>query len=97
MRWREAVSPVAMQRVALMAPLEALRDLLVAVADEGTVGLDDGTPGGELRVRGPATAMLLRLHTSDTVAARKSEAAAALGPLAGGAWHPRTAACGDAF
>jgi V/A-type H+-transporting ATPase subunit I len=70
MRWREAVSPVAMQRVALMAPREALRDLLVAVADEGTVGLDDGTPGGELRVRGPATAMLLRLHTSDTVAAR---------------------------
>lgn len=70
MRWREAVSPVAMQRVALLAPRDALRDLLVAVADEGTVGLDDGTPGGEVRVRGPATTMLLRLHPSDTVAAR---------------------------
>ena len=62
MRWREAVSPVSMQRVALLAPLDALRDLLVAVADSGTVGLDDVPPGSEPRARGPATTRLLRLH-----------------------------------
>ena len=42
MRWREALHPVGMQRVALVAPRDALRDLLVAVADVGTVELDDG-------------------------------------------------------
>ena len=36
-----------MQRVALLAPRDALRDLLVNIADEGTVALDDVT--GERR------------------------------------------------
>ena len=72
MRWREAVSPVAMQRVALLAPRHALRDLLVTVADEGTVGLDDVPQGSDSRVRGPATALLLRLHPNDTLPAHLS-------------------------
>jgi V/A-type H+-transporting ATPase subunit I len=41
MRWREALNPVEMQRVALLAPRQALRDVLVQVADAGTVDLDD--------------------------------------------------------
>ncbi len=40
MPWRESLRPVAMRRVALVAPRESLRDLLVAVADSGTVDLD---------------------------------------------------------
>ncbi|HET6967586.1 MAG TPA: V-type ATPase 116kDa subunit family protein, partial [Ornithinibacter sp.] len=66
------MSPVDMQRVALLAPRDAVRDVLVEVADEGTVGLDDVPPGSDSRVRGPATALLLRLHTGDTVPARLS-------------------------
>ena len=69
MRWREAVAPVSMQRVALLAPRDALRDLLVTVADSGTVGLDDVPPGGESRTRGPATVRLLRLRTGGSAAA----------------------------
>lgn len=64
MRWREAVAPVSMQRVALLAPRDALRDLLVCVADAGTVGLDDAPSGTEPLARGPASARLLRLHTA---------------------------------
>jgi V/A-type H+-transporting ATPase subunit I len=70
MRWREAVSPVAMQRVALLAPRDALRDLLVTMADDGTVGLDDIAPGSDSRVRGPATTLLLRRHLGDALPAR---------------------------
>ncbi len=33
MRWREALYPMTMQRVALVAPRDALRDLLVCVAE----------------------------------------------------------------
>jgi V/A-type H+-transporting ATPase subunit I len=43
MGWREATEPVRMQRVALVAPATALRDLLVEVADAGTVELDRPT------------------------------------------------------
>ncbi|HSO63492.1 MAG TPA: V-type ATPase 116kDa subunit family protein [Ornithinibacter sp.] len=70
MRWREAVSPVAMQRVALLAPRDELRELLVTVADEGTVGLDEVPPGSESRARGPATERLVRLHSGDAAPAR---------------------------
>ncbi len=63
MRWREAMTPVQMQRVALLAPRDALRELLVAVADEGSVAFDDA---GHLRdgPRGatPALALLQRRH-----------------------------------
>ena len=69
MRWREAVAPVAMQRVALLAPQDRLRDLLVAVADEGSVGLDDVPRDADPRTRGPATARLQRLHAGAPTAA----------------------------
>lgn len=40
MRWRDAVSPVSMSRIAVVAPVWALRDTLVRVADSGTVEFD---------------------------------------------------------
>ena len=51
MRWRDALNPVGMQRVALLAPKESLRELLVTVANQGCVDLDDpgesdDDPGG---------------------------------------------------
>ena len=42
MRWPDAVAPVRMRRVALVAPAGSLRDVLVAVADAGTVEIDRG-------------------------------------------------------
>ena len=41
---REALGPVTMQRVALLAPRDVLRDVLAQVADEGCVAFAD--PGG---------------------------------------------------
>lgn len=41
MRWHDALNPVGMQRVALLAPADQLRDLLVTVADQGCVELDE--------------------------------------------------------
>ncbi|TQJ51753.1 V-type ATPase 116kDa subunit family protein [Phycicoccus sp. SLBN-51] len=44
---REALGPVTMQRVALLAPREVLRDVLAQVADEGCVAFaEPGGPGG---------------------------------------------------
>jgi V/A-type H+/Na+-transporting ATPase subunit I len=40
MRWLEAVAPVRMTRITLVAPEDALRDVLVRVADSGTVEID---------------------------------------------------------
>jgi hypothetical protein len=40
-RWREALEPAAMQRVALAACSDSLRDVLVQTADEGCVQLED--------------------------------------------------------
>jgi V/A-type H+/Na+-transporting ATPase subunit I len=63
MRWREALEPVGMERVALLAPSGTLREVLAATADAGTVQLDD--PGPDLEAgaaRGSAGARLLRLH-----------------------------------
>jgi V/A-type H+-transporting ATPase subunit I len=48
MRWRDALEPVGMARVAILAPDDDLRAVLVAVADEGTVDL------GEVDADGPA-------------------------------------------
>lgn len=48
MRWREALEPLGMERVAVVAPTGALRDVLALVADEGAVqfeGLRDGRDG----------------------------------------------------
>ena len=44
MPWRDAGAPVRMQRVALVAPVAALRDLLVRVADAGVVEIDHSAP-----------------------------------------------------
>ena len=53
MRWREAMRPVGMQRVALLAPRDTLRDLLVNVADEGTVELETVAQEASLESRRP--------------------------------------------
>ncbi len=61
MRWREALHPVAMERVALMTPHARLRDLLVAIAAEGTVELDGAGRDAEVAVGPtPAAAALQR-------------------------------------
>ena len=49
MGWREAGAPLRMQRVALVVPEVALRDMLVQVADAGTVELDLVADEAELR------------------------------------------------
>jgi len=49
MGWREAGAPLRMQRVALVVPEVALRDMLVQVADAGTVELDLVAAGAEIR------------------------------------------------
>jgi V/A-type H+/Na+-transporting ATPase subunit I len=59
MGWRDAAAPVRMQRVALVCPEAALRDMLVAVADTGVVELartnteaNAGGAGQPLSLRG---------------------------------------------
>lgn len=70
MRWREALNPVIMQRVALLAPLDSARDLLVNLADEGTVALDDNAADGDVtRALPPARARLQRLNPGGAVRA----------------------------
>ena len=65
MWWHEALRPVRMQRVALLAPDNALRDLLVNVGDEGTVALDEiGTNDDVAPEPMPAAARLRRLDVS---------------------------------
>jgi V/A-type H+-transporting ATPase subunit I len=44
MPWREATEPVRMQRVALVTPADHLRDMLVRIADAGTVEIDGVNP-----------------------------------------------------
>jgi V/A-type H+/Na+-transporting ATPase subunit I len=76
MRWREALHPVGMQRVALLAPRYALRDLLVQVADAGTVALDDvGSDGDAPHTVSPAADRLHRLQVPATPAAALAPAA----------------------
>ena len=41
MPWPEAMAPVRMERIALLAPSDTLRDALVRVADAGVVQFDD--------------------------------------------------------
>jgi len=69
MRWREALQPVGMERVALLGPSDGLRDLLVNVADEGTVALGEVPAENGTAATGPATARLRRLHAEVTGAA----------------------------
>jgi V/A-type H+-transporting ATPase subunit I len=47
MPWRERLLPVRMQRVALVAPRDALRAVLIGVADAGMVELDAWTTAEE--------------------------------------------------
>ena len=42
MPWRETVEPVRMERVALLAPTETWRHVLVTVADAGAMEIDQG-------------------------------------------------------
>ncbi len=70
MRWHDALHPVSMQRVALLAPQDGLRDLLVNIADEGTVALDDVTANGDAAITAtPAASLLQRLQAGRTAAA----------------------------
>ena len=43
MPWRESMQPVRMSRVAVLAPRDRLRDVLVEIADQGTVELEVAT------------------------------------------------------
>jgi V/A-type H+/Na+-transporting ATPase subunit I len=52
MSWLDGVIPARMKRVALVAADEALRDVLVRVADAAAVEI--GLPGGEVSAPGPA-------------------------------------------
>lgn len=69
MRWSDVLRPVGMQRVALLAPAERLRDLLVQVANEGTVDFDeDGPrPAGPMGTT-PAATRLQRLAAAGALA-----------------------------
>jgi V/A-type H+-transporting ATPase subunit I len=69
MRWRDALEPIGMERVALLAPRDALRQLLVAVADEGTVGLAEYPSDNGSLATGSATERLRRARTDAAVAA----------------------------
>jgi V/A-type H+-transporting ATPase subunit I len=60
MSWRERVQPVRMQRVALVAPVNRLRDMLVQVADAGSVDLDTPVTSREI-TQGEARRRLQRL------------------------------------
>jgi V/A-type H+/Na+-transporting ATPase subunit I len=51
MSWLDAVTPARMKRVALVAADEALRDVLVRIADAGAVEI--GLAGGEASAPGP--------------------------------------------
>ncbi len=53
MRWSESAVPVRMQRVALVAPSSALRDVLVRVADCALMQIDEeGRPGAPMTRQG---------------------------------------------
>src|SRR5690349_3210768 len=76
MRWREAWTPEPMSRVAVVAPVPALRDALVRVADAGTVELDKPAatadrapdPGARLSPSTPDTAALEEAGRTDLLA-----------------------------
>lgn len=67
MPWREATEPVRMERVAVVAPRELIRDVLVRLADAGTVDLDP--PLTEHEAAGPAVRRLEALATDASAAA----------------------------
>ncbi|WBO62192.1 V-type ATPase 116kDa subunit family protein [Streptomyces camelliae] len=62
MSWSEAVRPVRMQRVAIVAPYETLRETLVRIAEAGNVEIDRIDDPAHA-APGPATRRLQRLRT----------------------------------
>lgn len=63
MRWRESLAPVTMRRVALLAPAESIRDVLVRIAQYGSLQLDGGPGHQQVATSpGPATAILRQAH-----------------------------------
>ena len=56
MPWLDAAAPVRMRRVALVAPAASLRDVLVEVADAGTMEIDQS--GTDAARPGPCTRLL---------------------------------------
>ena len=59
--WADSLAPVRMRRVAVVAPVDALRDTLVRVADAGCVELDlpdgdDPTGPADRRIQSPGAA-----------------------------------------
>ncbi|MGW2512241.1 hypothetical protein ACWC0A_23125 [Streptomyces scopuliridis] len=62
MPWPEAVRPVRMQRVAIIAPQETLRETLVRVAEAGNVEIDRIDDPAHA-AQGPAAHRLQRLRT----------------------------------
>ena len=61
MPWRESIEPVRMSRVAILAPAENLRDVLVEVAGRGTTELEVAAEAGA----GPATRTLARVSVAE--------------------------------
>lgn len=68
MTWRELLGPVEMQRVALVAPVHGVRPVLVEVADDGVVALDDPTGTGEPVVPTAAAEALTRAGSTPSSA-----------------------------
>jgi len=103
MRWRDELEPARMDRIALVAPAEALRSMLVTVADAGVVepeDVGDVAPGAAAEAwgrasrtragaEGPRSSPALRCDAPDVV---ELERAGALGELAGEAALERVGA-----
>ncbi len=73
MRWRDAVTPEPMSRVAIVAPRRALRDALVQVADEGVMEIEHWVPASDLPT-GAAARQLQRLTPAGRVTPRLAPA-----------------------
>ena len=69
MRWRDAMVPVPMTRVAVVAPTVALRAALVRVAAAGTMEIDQLVPPADVAA-GEASRSLQRLGRPGTVSPR---------------------------
>jgi V/A-type H+-transporting ATPase subunit I len=78
MPWRESIEPVRMRRVALLAPAESLRDVLVEVAGRGTTELEISTEADT----GPAGRRLAQLPAGDEREPRVARSAPDLEALA---------------
>jgi V/A-type H+/Na+-transporting ATPase subunit I len=63
MPWREATEPVRMQRIAIAAPVERLREVLVRLAAAGAVEVDRPVEHGSVEpAAGAAARVLQRMH-----------------------------------